>query len=327
MGIKQPTLNDLISASNAQRRKKSREPSTLRFEIVDIPKKGLQIFLLCLSAYIIGFCAFALYSERGAAKYAVLLVVTAVFIGAAGVLIVLAIETLGRRVRVSVEDDSITYERRSFWRLESFTEKLDSYLCVYPLTEISGGTLRRTTMAFYAKLVHGSEPAKNVGVLVHSLDELGMIFDQGSVRVPLEEFACALRLPLASVSYDGSVRLRQYDELDEPIAKAELDVAGPDRPFPSRRFGVVLTDDGFVSTRKNPVFGLPCLGFLAGGAAFAIFFTRKYRRWRIASGHRHLRLLHGLFRPHGVALQLDGKRGGSRSYHFRLPLHAAARPA
>ncbi len=233
--------------------------------------------MIGLAVFIVAFCAMAFAaSEPGSEGREAALLGTLIFAPIGLALGVGGAATLYRRDTLHVSGDELRYERRSLFRPLAFSSSLADYACVLPSSAIRGQARREMRLAFYARLVHRDDDARNVVLLVRLLDELGMIGDAGGEREPYERLARSLDLPLATESADGIITLRYPDELDLSIgerAEAAGERAyepGPERPFPTRRYRVRVEPDGFSAERGYPVYLLPFVG-LATASVLVLF--------------------------------------------------------
>jgi hypothetical protein len=180
------------------------------------------------------------------------------------------VSTAMAMTRLHIEGDTVHWEGRGLFSKRSFDEPLSSYLCVYPVSSLVGRPNRRMAMVYYAFLIHGSDPGRNVGLLVRSLDELGIYLDKGGERARFEGLARSLNLPLVTESEEGIV-VRNVDELDVPLSRlmaggghgrAVVGAGVQDRPFPTKRYRITRSADGWRAERGYP-------GYLAPFAVFA----------------------------------------------------------
>jgi len=241
------------------------------FDLVDKPPRGQAIFMMGFGLSIAAFLtALIIFSEGGSDNLKTAIVGTAIFGPIAVALSLGGAGSLYRRDTLSIKGDTLSYDKRSLFAARRFSDSLDNYACVLPESQIYGSAKREMRMAFYARLVHRSDDALNVAMLVRDLDELGMLTDRGGERGPYEALARSLDLPLATEAADGSVSIRHPDELDIPLAARASLEAGPERPFPSRRYRVTAEPGGFSAERGYPVYLIPFAGFVAAAAASLI---------------------------------------------------------
>lgn len=194
---------------------------------------------------------------------------TAIF-GPIGVgLLIGGVAELYRRIRLTIRDDTVLYERRALFKPLSFSEPLGNYACVLPSSALSGSQHQAMRMAFYARLVHRTDDSRNTVLLIRVLDELGVHTDWGGERKPYEDFARSVNLPLATEAADGSITIRYPDELDMTIEEFNRATGiapvepGPPRDFPTQRYRVSTQEDGFSAVRGYPVYWIPFAGFVA----------------------------------------------------------------
>lgn len=229
--------------------------------------------MVVLSIYIVGFCAVAfLISSPGTDGREAAALGSAIFCPIAVALCLGGVEHLYRRTRLTIADDRLSYTRRSLFKPRAFTEPLSAYACVLPESSISGSKDERMRLEFYARLVHLTDDAKNSVMLVRVLDELELHLDQGGERKVYEDLARSLDLPLAMEAAGGTVSIRYPDELDMNLreyaeAAGLQEEPGPERPFPTRRYRVVLGPDGMSATRGYPAYFIPFAAFAAGAVA------------------------------------------------------------
>ena len=176
---------------------------------------------------------------------------------------------------VCVANDTVSLERRNLFGTRNFEEPLNAYLCVLPLSSIVTSRGEMDGIAYYAKLVHGMDPSRDITLLVYSVSQLGMLAGPGNERKPYEDFARGMDLPLAAMGADGSATLRSPEELDLPLSErgpgSGPEPSGPERPFPSRKYRIEVRPDGFTAVRGYPVYWIPFAGFVAGAAAAGLF--------------------------------------------------------
>ncbi len=228
-----------------------------------------------MGAFVIGFCAVALFafpdtSSRGAA-----LAGTLIF-GPIGVGLILGgVNAKLAYVRLRVSGDRVSRESRNLFGRRAFDEPLSSYLCILPRALLHTSDRELAGAAHYARLVHASDPERDAVLLVHFQDEAQMILDAGGERGSFEALARTLDLPLATVSADGSVAFRNPDMLDRPLAAGPIKrlavPTGSEALCPSRKYRIAALPDGFVATRTHPVYLVPFAG-LAAATVLAVRF-------------------------------------------------------
>ena len=205
-----------------------------------------------------------------------LVVGVSVFVLVGLAFVVGGVSTARAMTHLHISDDTVHWEGRGLLSERSFEEPLSSYLCVYPVSSLVGRPNRRMAMVFYAFLIHGSDPGRNVGLLVRSLGELGIYLDKGGERARFEELARSLNLPLVTESESGIV-VRNVDELDVPLARlmsgpGHARTAGepgvPGRSFPTKRYRITRRGAGWVAERGYPGYLLPFVAFALLCAAF-----------------------------------------------------------
>jgi len=245
--------------------------------IVDIPSRGAGIMQIGLGLFTCGLIATGLaVSAPGSEGFEASLLASAIFGPVALALIVGGVATLYRRDTLDISRDMVSFKRRSLFLARSFKAQLGDYACVLPESTIYGESKREMRMAFYARLVHRDDDAKNVSLLVRDLGELEMMTDRSGERGPNEALARSLDLPLASESADGAVVIRYPAELDLPledfnaVAGIDYDQPGPERPFPTKRYRMTIEPGGFSAVRGFPVYLIPFAGFVAAAAASII---------------------------------------------------------
>lgn len=254
-----------------------RAPSSHVLDIVDRNPLGDAIAMCLFGLAFVGFAIAFMVMAKDAIDRTSLAVGVSVFILVGLAFVVGGIATARAMTRLHIEDDTVHWEGRGLFAKRSFDEPLSSYTCVYPVSSLVGRPNHRMAMVYYAFLIHGSDPGRNVGLLVQSLGELGIYLDKGGERVHFEGLARSLNLPLVTESEAGIV-VRNVDELDLPLAKllaAEGHAQGAGspgalrRPFPTKRYRITRTADGWLAMRGYPGYLVPCAIFASLCAAFA----------------------------------------------------------
>mgnify|MGYP007068278571 CR=1 FL=1 len=210
-----------------------------------------------------------------------LIVGVSVFVLVGLAFVVGGVSTARSMTHLHISDDAVHWEGRGLFSKRSFDEPLSSYLCVYPVSGLVGRPNHRMAMVYHAFLIHGSDPGRNVGLLVRSLGEFGIYLEKGGERVRFEELARSLNLPLVTESEAGIV-VRNVDELDVPLARllaagahaqAAVIAGGQERPFPTGRYRITRSGNGWLAERGYPgyllpfaVFGALCAAFLRWGS-------------------------------------------------------------
>ena len=230
--------------------------------------------MIGLGMYIIGFCIFALSLETSGGGREAAILGSIIFIPVGIALIPGGINELLKRTLILVEADRVHYERRTLSGTYSFDASLDDYLCVVPESLLVSHKGELRGMAYFGRIMHRADPAKDLGLLIRTNDEIEMLGDAGNERADFERFARHLDLPLASVRADGTVLLRAPDRLDEPLAAAthgtgegQISLPSALPTFPARGFKVALNGNRFVADKGYPVYFIPCAGFIAAGVA------------------------------------------------------------
>lgn len=269
---KKPGLAEFRAA--ASNRPAEHRYSGANFRVTDKGSTGMAAAMISLGVFVLAFCATALVAAGDDGRSAAW-AGSAIFVPTGVAMILGGIGTKARRRTAEVSNDRVIFENKRLSGMRRFEEPLSAYLCVLPQARILASRQYIYGMSFYATLVHGTDPRRNVGILVHSLDQLGMVLDQGTEREPMEDFARLLDLPLASVDAYGNVRLRNPDELDRPMVGRTRDwgPVGPESPFPSRRYRITESLTGFAAERGYLGYLIPFLAFLAAGVACRLFVT------------------------------------------------------
>jgi len=278
-------LEECRRACSRHPRGSPRLPSSHVLDIVDRNPIGDAIAMGLFGLAFVGFAiAFMVLADDSVDRPS-LIVGVSVFVVVGLAFMVGGVSTARSMTRLRISDDTVHWEGRGLLSRRSFDEPLSSYLCVYPVSSLVGRPNHRMAMVFFAYLIHGSDPARNVGLLVRSLGELGIYLDKGGERARFEELARSLNLPLVTESEAGIV-VRNVDELDVPLARLlaggghARDVAGtggmggaggpdgPGRPFPTKRYRITRSGSGWLAERGYPGYLLPFAAFAALCVAF-----------------------------------------------------------
>jgi len=269
-------LEECRRACSRHPRPSPRLPSSHVLEIVDRNPVGDAVAMGLFGLAFVGFAVAFMVLADDSVDRASLVTGVSVFVLVGLAFMVGGVSTARSMTRLRISDDAVHWEGRGLFSKRSFDEPLSSYLCVYPVSSLVGRPNHRMAMVHYAFLIHGSDPGRNVGLLVRSLSELGIYLDKGGERARFEELARSLNLPLVTESEAGIV-VRNVDELDVPLARllagggrvqaaAEPGAAG--RPFPTRRYRITRTPDGWRAERGYPGYLVPFAAFAALCAVF-----------------------------------------------------------
>jgi len=277
------------NAVRARPRSGARGGGLAAMHIVDIPSRGTGIMMVCLGLFTCGLIATGLAtSAPGSGGMEAVVMGAAIFGPVAVALMLGGVAVLYRRDRLDVERDSVSYARRALFRPRSFSAPLGNYACILPESRIYGEAKREMRMAFYARLVHRDDDARNVMLLIRDLGELAMMTDRGGERKPYEDLARSLDLPLATESADGAVTIRYPSELNLSLeafneaSGAAAYVPGPERPFPTKRYRVTTGPDGFGAERGYPGYLVPFAGFAAASVAAFLLIPDRDSKGGIA---------------------------------------------
>lgn len=247
-----------------------RLPSSHVLDIVDRNPVGDAVAMGLFGLAFVGFAvAFMVLADETVDRSS-LVVGVSIFVLVGLAFVVGGISTARAMTHLHISGDTVRWEGRGLFSKRSFDEPLSSYLCVYPVSSLVGRPNHRMAMVFYAFLIHGSDPGRNVGLLVRSLGELGIYLDKGGERARFEELARSLNLPLVTESEAGIV-VRNVEELDLPLARVmaggghaqAATEPGTGRPFPTKRYRITRTSEGWRAERGYLGYLVP-FGLFAG---------------------------------------------------------------
>lgn len=264
--------DSIRAALAAGPRRSPRRPSGARIEVDQSVPRADAVVPAAFGVIFLGLSALmaAMAGRANIAWWGILPLLG--FFGGMGLFLLLIGLNLWRsRDCLLIASDRLSYTRRRLAGVSSFDEVLSSYLCLIPLVRRSSSRYH-SSLHFYARLIHADDPSRDIALsLGHEEGSAGSLPD----RKGLEELARSLDLPLASLSWDGMVSIRNPESLDEPLRLSSVPELGP---FAGRRFRVDMTDDGFTASRGHLGWLIPALLFAVGFfAVLAVPFDMEAR--------------------------------------------------